>query len=84
MQEVIRCPTLAQGQPALGGTFEQAGGPAGCSGNSAATLPGAAVGLDGFTLKKAECAAGGPGTAESATLVRGAVKAQQDRLEMPC
>ena len=43
-----------------------------------------AVGLDGFTLKKAECAAGGPGTAESATLVRGAVKAQLDRLEMPC
>lgn len=43
-----------------------------------------AVGLDGFTLKKAECAAGGPGTAESASLVRGAVKAQLDRLEMPC
>lgn len=43
-----------------------------------------AVGVDGFTLKKAECAAGGPGTAESATLVRGAVKTQLVRLENPC
>ncbi len=31
-----------------------------------------ADGLDGFTLKKAECAAGGPGTAESAPLMPGA------------
>ena len=43
-----------------------------------------AVGLEGFTLKKAESAAGGPGMAESATLLRRAVKAQLDRLEMPC
>ncbi len=40
-----------------------------------------ADGLDGFTLKKVECAAGGPGTAESATLVRRAVQAQLDQLE---
>ena len=48
------------------------------------TSKGPAVGLDGFTLKKAECAAGGPGTAESATLVRRAVQAQLDRLEISC
>ena len=34
-------PGVAPGQPALRGTFEQAGSPAGCSGNSAANLPGA-------------------------------------------
>ena len=40
MQAVAAASTLAPGQPALRGTFEQAGGPAGCSGNAAATLPG--------------------------------------------
>jgi hypothetical protein len=76
-------PGEAPGQPALRGTFEQAGGPAGCSVNSAANLPGACRWPPWVTLKKAECAAGGPGKAASATLVRWAVQAQLDRLEMP-